>query len=102
MFVLYIQYVRTIENIEHYVIVSLVFLIVCFILSIVFGLKDKKWNCASYFNLMSIVLVFFPVLFFVYAIFVLFFGFSSGFWLVLTSIVMLVGAPFIMYCAADN
>lgn len=100
MFVLYVQYVRTVEQMNHYILFSIAFLVVCFILLCVF-LTKENWNCSQYFSNMLLVLGCFPILFVVYAFFALFLGFSSGFWLVVTSIVMLLGIP-LMSLTGDN
>lgn len=102
MFVLYVQYVRTVEEMDHYIIFSILFLVGCFVLFCIFASKEKNWNCAPYFEYMIFVLGCFPVLFVIYAFFALFIGFPSGFCLVVTSILMLLGAPVIMSVAADN
>lgn len=102
MFVLYIQYIRTVEQMDHYIIFSIAFLIGCFVLFRIFASKEKKWNCAPYFEYMSFVLGCFPILFIIYAFFALFIGFSPSFCLVVTSILMLLGAPLIMSIASDN
>ena len=102
LFILYVQYVRNVEEMDHYIIFSVLFLAGFFILFCIFASKEKKWNCAPYFEFMSFVLGCFPILFVIYAFFALLIGFSSGFCLVVTSILMLIGAPVIMSIAADN
>ena len=96
MFVLYIQYVRTVEQMKHYIIFSIAIFVGCLILQYLFDTKGNEEDYTLYFAMMVYALMGFPILFVIYDFFALFLGYSSLFWLVVTSIVMLLGAPLIM------
>lgn len=54
--------------------------------------KRGKWSCGNYLYNAFLIIAGYPILFAVYAFFSMFLGFSSGFWLAVTSTIMLLGA----------
>lgn len=83
--VLYAQYCRSVEMLEHYIVFSLVALVVIFIL---FGVvSNREWKSSRYLSSVLMGLMAYPVLFLVYAFFTKFLDFSEGFWLVVTSVI---------------
>lgn len=86
--VLYTLYCRSVELREHYIIFSIMFLIVCFVVFCVFAIKQGKWACAEYLCCVSVSVGCYPILFLIYALFTKFFGFSENFWMVVTSLLM--------------
>lgn len=88
--VLYVQYCRSVKLMNHYIIFSIIFLCV---LSAIFSFLDEKkdeWQCGRFFYNFTICMVMWPICFFIYAFFSMYLGFSSGFWLVVTSAMMVI------------
>jgi hypothetical protein len=101
MFIMYVQYVRTVEEMKHYMIISIAVLLACLIIAGVL-LSKNNGNSSIYFGYLSIVFGCFPLLFIVYAFFTKLLKFSTGFWLVVTSIVMLLVGMVTMCIVGDD
>lgn len=86
--ILYVQYCRTVEQMNHYIIFSIVFLIVCFVANTFLEDKEELWKAASFLSAQTKVLMLWSGMFFVYAFFTKWFDFSTTFWLVITSLGM--------------
>lgn len=88
--ILYVQYCRTVEWMEHYIIFSV---IVFFVLGALGSFLDEKknaWKPMPYFVHMLISFAFWPVLFLGYAFCSKLLGFSEGFCLVVTALFSLM------------
>lgn len=88
VFVLYVQYCRSVELMNHYIIFSIIFLIVLGAIYSFFDRKKDEWQCGKFFSISTLCMAMWPWGFFVYAFFSMFLGFSSEFWLVVTSAFM--------------
>lgn len=88
LFILYVQYCRSVELMKHYIFFSVIVFFVCCIFVNFFDKKREGWSCGSYFHNMGITLAFYPLLFLIYAFFSKFVRFSNVFCLVTTSIIM--------------
>lgn len=86
--VLYVQYCRTVEQMNHYIIFSMIFFIVFLTVYAFFDEKKDKWQFGLFFSLESFVMALWPLGFLVYAFFSKLIGFSDSFCLVVTSILM--------------
>ena len=83
--VLYAQYCRSVEMLEHYIVFSIVALVVTFIL---FGLfNDRQEKNFRYLSSVMMGLMAYPVLFLIYAFFTKFLNLSEEFWLMVTSVI---------------
>lgn len=89
-FVLYVEYCRSVEQMNHYIIFSVVFFFVAAMLYSFLEGKKKGWQCADFLYSLIMLIALWPLGFGVYAFFSIFLGFSSGFWLVVTSVFMLL------------
>lgn len=87
LFVLYVQYCRSVETMKHYIIFSVVLFIVFFILIGIF--QEGTWYCSLYLYNISFTLIFYPLLFLIYIFLCKLIRLPGSFCLVLTSIVML-------------
>lgn len=87
LFVLYVQYCRSVEAMKHYIIFSVVLFIVFFILIGIF--QEGTWYCSLYLYNVSFTLIFYPLLFLIYIFLCKLIRLPGSFCLVLTSIVML-------------
>lgn len=88
LFVLFVQYCRTVEEMKHYIIFSIFLFIGNLIIMILLYIVKEKWSCGSYFCNMGRVLVEYPVYFLVYAFFSRLIGIPNHFCLVVVSIMM--------------
>lgn len=99
--ILYVQYIRTIEKMNHYILFSVLFFVGAFIVFCILASYDEIWHFAKFFESMLLVLLFWPIGFIVYAFFSLFLGFSSSFWLVVTAVLLCIFSLVMMVCADD-
>ncbi len=88
LFILYVQYCRTVENMKHCIVFSIIFFIICAVLFSFFEGKSKKWQFGTFFSLEALIMALWPLGFIVYAFFSKIIGFSDVFCLVATSILM--------------
>lgn len=86
LFILYVQYCRSVEQMNHYIIFSIIFCVVCAVLFGFFEERKNKWNCGLYFSCEFIIMMLWPIGFLIYAFFSKFIGFSESFCLVVTSV----------------
>lgn len=89
---LYVQYCRTFEQMEHYIIVSVIVLVICsFIYS---TLEEKKldWQNGAFFSCMFLCIAMMPILYLLYALASKFFCFSSGMCMNITIVLMVLFA----------
>ena len=88
LFILYVQYCRTIEKMNHYIIFSIIFFIVLVIACSFFEGKKDKWQFATFFSTEALIMALWSLGFLVSAFFSKFIGFSDDFCLVVTSTLM--------------
>ncbi len=100
--VLYVQYCRTVTSMDHYIIFSIIVLLVCGGIVGVFEGKEEKWSCGSYFYNMGITLGSCPILFLIYAFFSKLIGISDSFCLIATSVLMFLISLSLMSGLADE
>lgn len=86
--ILYVQYCRTVEQMDHYIIFSIVFFGVCAVAYSFLEDKEDQWKSASFLSRQTKVLMLWVATFLIYAFFTKWFDFSTTFWLVITSIGM--------------
>lgn len=94
--ILYCEYCRTLEKMNHYIIFSIITLI---IVSVLINFTEKikyKISFGNYLYNINLCFLGYPILFFIYAFFSKLIGFSDGFCLVITSILMLLASFGIM------
>ena len=99
--ILYVQYCRTAEQMDHYIIFSLVFFLVFVILFCVFSVIDK-WSSRDFFLGEALVMAFWPLAFLVYALLCKLLWFSEGFCLVVTSVLMCLISCVGMYAVVSD
>ena len=88
LFVLYVQYCRTVEQMSHYIIFSIVFFVVLSIGYSFFEGKKDKWQCGLFLSAELLVMALWPLGFSVYLFFSKIIGFSENMCLVVTSLLM--------------
>lgn len=88
LFILYVQYCRTVEKMNHYIIFSIIFFIVLVIAYAFFEGKKDKWQFGVFFSLEAFIMALWPLGFLVYVFFSKLIGFSDSFCLVVTSTLM--------------
>ena len=88
LFILYVQYCRTVEQMDHYIIFSIIFFIVLAIAYAFFEGKKDRWQFGVFFSLEALIMALWPFGFLVYAFFSKFIGFSDSFCLMVTSTLM--------------
>lgn len=97
LFILYVQYCRTVELMNHYIIFSIIVIFVSGWLFYYLDNRKTKWQFAQFVSSEALVIMFFSIMFLVYAFFSKFIGFSDGFCLTVTSIfafiVSIIGMP---------
>ena len=94
--VLYVQYCRTVERMNHYIIFSIIFFIVLAIIYGFFGKREDKWQFGLFFSLELFIMASWSLVFLIYAFFSKFIGFSDSICLVVTSILMCLISVFVM------
>ncbi|GAA0790203.1 hypothetical protein [Hathewaya limosa] len=102
IFVFYVQYCRTVEMMNHYIIFCIIVFVVS---SVIYGFVEGKkdtWSTAYFILYLSFCVMAFQFLFLIYAFFSKFIGFSEGFCLVVTSIFMLLVSLGFMNGSLDN
>ena len=92
--ILYIQYCRTVEQLNHYIIFSVIAFVVLAIIYAFFEEKKDTWHFGLFFSLEALGMAMWPLGFLVYAFFAKLIGFSEGFCLVVTSILMVLFTVF--------
>lgn len=85
LFILYVQYCRSVEQMNHYIIFSIIFCGVCIVVSGFLEVIKYKWDCGLFFFCVSIITMLWPIGFLIYAFFSKFLGFSENFCLLVTS-----------------
>lgn len=84
---LFVQFCRTVERMNHYIIFSVIMLVVAFVLWSFFDGKKKTWACGSYVSCIFFSLAAYPVFFLAYALLSKLIGIPAVFCLVLATIV---------------
>lgn len=102
LFVLYVQYCRTVERMSHYIIFSIIFFVVLAIVYAFFEGKKDKWQFGLFFSLESLIMALWPLGFLMYAFFSKLIGFSDSFCLVVTSVLMCLISVFGMVGMIDE
>lgn len=100
--VFYIQYIRTVEQMDHYLLFSILFFVIAFVVLTVFASCAPKWHFADYFCCILVVLICWPVGFVVYAFFSMFLKFSASFWLVVTAVIVCLLSLLVMAEERDS
>ena len=85
LFILYVQYCRSVEQMNHYIIFSMIFCGVFIVVSGFLEVIKYKWDCGLFFFCVSIIMMLWPIGFLIYAFFGKFLGFSENFCLLVTS-----------------
>ena len=88
--ILFVQYCRTVEEMDHYIIFSLVVFIVSAGIFSFFQGKRGDWSCGSYFYDMWGILALYPILFWIYTILSETIGLSKAFCLAAASVLILL------------
>ncbi len=86
LFILFVQYCRSVELMEHYIIFSIIVFVVLAVLYGFFEGKKDNWQFGLFFSTEALCMALCPIGFLVYAFFSKFIGFSSSFCLVIISI----------------
>lgn len=102
LFVLYVQYCRTVEQMSHYIIFSIVFFVVLSIGYTFFEGKKDKWQCGLFLSSELLVMALWPLGFSVYLFFSKIIGFSENMCLIVTSLLMGVISVFGMIGMMDE
>ncbi len=102
LFVLYVQYCRTVERMNHYIIFSIIFFVVLAIVYAFFEGKKDKWQFGLFFSLELLIMALWPLGFLMYAFFSKLIGFSDSFCLVVTSVLMCLISVFGMVGMIDE
>lgn len=89
-FVLYVEYCRSVEKMNHCIIFSVIFFFGSAVLCSFFEGKKKEWKCAEFLYSLILLIALWPLGFCAYAFFSIFIGLSPSFWLVVTSVFMLL------------
>jgi hypothetical protein len=88
--VLYMQFCRMAEGVNHYIIFAIVFFIIMCIIYAFFDDKKDKWQFALFYSLESINMGLWAFVFLIYAFFSKFIGFSSNICLLATTILLFI------------
>lgn len=86
--ILYVQYCRTVEQMDHYIIFSIVFFGICAAAYSFLEDKEDLWKASTFLSMQTKMLMLWSGAFLIYAFFTKWFGFSTTFWLVITSLGM--------------
>lgn len=84
LFTLYVQYCRNVEQMNHYIVFSVIFYVICAVISGYFKKRKDKWNCGLFFSREIFIIMLWPIGFLIYAFLSKFLGFSESFCLVVT------------------
>lgn len=84
--ILFVQYCRSVELMDHYIIFSIIAFVVFAVIYGFFEGKKDKWQFGLFFSTEALCMALWPLGFLVYAFFSKFIGFSSSFCLVVISI----------------
>lgn len=87
---LYIQYCRTFEQMEHYIIASVIVFVVCSFIYSTLEEKKRVWQSGTFFSCMFLCIAMMPVLFLLYAFASSFLSFSSVMCLNITTVLMIL------------
>lgn len=99
--VLYTQYCRYVETMNHPIIVCVIVLIIVIVALVRLANKMESWSCGNYLFSVLFVVMGYQSFFGIYAFFTMFLEFSSSFWLVVTSVNMLPAAV-VIFLALDK
>lgn len=99
---LFVQFCRTVEMMNHYIIFSVIMMIVALVLWYFFDGKKNTWACGSYVSCIFFSLAAYPFFFLAYVLLSKLIGFSAGFCLVLATIVNGLFAFAFMMQTTDN
>lgn len=86
MSLLYVQFCRTAEMMNHYIVFSVAMMIIALVLRNFFDGKKKKWSCGSYMSSICFSLALFSFFYLLYAFMSNLIGISAVFCLVLSTI----------------
>lgn len=90
LFILFVQYCRSVELMNHYIIFSIIAFVVLAVIYSFFEGKKDKWQFGLFFSTEALCMALWPLGFLVYAFFSKFIGFSSSLCLVVVSILAAV------------
>lgn len=88
--ILFVQYCRLVELMDHYIIFSIIWFMIFAVIYSFFEGKKDKWQFGLFFSTEALCMVLWPVGFLIYAFFSKFLGFSSSFCLVVISIIVAI------------
>ena len=89
---LYVQYCRTFDQMEHYIIASVVVFVICSYLYSALDEKKQDWQSGAFFSCIFLCMAMMPILFLLYAFASKFFGFASGMCMNITTVLMVLFA----------
>lgn len=96
LFILYVQFCRTVEKMSHYIIFSVIVIIILASISSFLEKKKNSWDFILYISNMVLCLMIYPILFLIYAFFCKFLDLSESLCLIVTSILMFLSSLGIM------
>lgn len=87
---LFVQYCRIVEQMDHYIIFSIIFLVVLFFLYRFFEDNEDEWNFAIFAITQIYTMALWPLGFFAYLFLSNIFSFSNDFFLIVISLIMYI------------
>lgn len=90
LFILYVQFCRSVELMEHYIIFSILFCVACIVIVVLLNAIKDDWDSGYYFSRQSINILFWPIGFIFYAFLSKFLEFPESSCLIFTSVILLI------------
>lgn len=90
LFILYVQFCRSVELMEHYIIFSILFCVACIVIVVLLSKIKEDWYSGYYFSRQSITIMFWPIGFIFYAFLSKFVDFPESSCLIFTSVILLI------------
>lgn len=94
--ILFVQYCRTVVLMDHYIIFSIIFCVILYIICSFFDRKKDKWQFGLFLSTEALCMALWPIGFLVYAFFSKLIGFSSGVCLVVISVLIALAIGMIL------
>lgn len=90
LFILYVQYCRSVEQMEHYIIFPILFCATSIVIVVLLNAIKDDWDSGYYFSRQSINILFWPIGFIFYAFLSKFLEFPESSCLIFTSVIFLI------------
>lgn len=90
LFILYVQYCRSVEQMEHYIIFPILFCAASIVIVVLLNAIKDDWDSGYYFSRQSINILFWPIGFIFYAFLSKFLEFPESSCLIFTSVIFLI------------